>query len=67
MKKIKQLVFLPIFALGIFSCNTSQTEIPFQKNEPVDFSKVKIKDSFGCRKSINMQKRHYLHVFANAK
>lgn len=46
MKKIKQLVFLPIFALGIFSCNTSQTEIPFQKNEPVDFSKVKIKDSF---------------------
>ena len=48
MKKIKQLVFLPIFALGIFSCNTSQTEIPFQKNEPVDFSKVKIKDSFCC-------------------
>lgn len=46
MKRIKQLIYLLITSIGMFSCSTLEKEIPFQKNEPVDFSQVKITDSF---------------------
>lgn len=46
MNRIKQLTFLLITTTGIFSCSTVQKDVPFQKNEPVNFSQVKITDNF---------------------
>ena len=46
MNRIKQLTFLLIATTGIFSCSTVQKDVPFQKNEPVNFSQVKITDNF---------------------
>ncbi len=46
MNKIKQLTFLLIATTGMFSCSTVQKDVPFQKNEPVNFSQVKITDNF---------------------
>lgn len=48
MKRIKQIAFL-LIAAGLYSCNTptdTETETSFQKNEPVNFSQVKIEDNF---------------------
>lgn len=46
MNRIKQLTFLLIATTGMFSCSTVQKDVPFQKNEPVNFSQVKITDNF---------------------
>lgn len=46
MNRIKQLTFLLITTTGIFSCSTVQKDVPFPKNEPVNFSQVKITDNF---------------------
>lgn len=46
MKKIKQLAFLFIASAGMLSCSTVQKDASFQKNEPVNFSQVKITDNF---------------------
>lgn len=46
MKKIKQLAFLFIASTGMLSCSTVQKDASFQKNEPVNFSQVKITDNF---------------------
>lgn len=46
MNRIKQLTFLLIATTGMFSCSTVQRDVPFQKNEPVNFSQVKITDNF---------------------
>lgn len=46
MKKIKQLAFLFMASAGMLSCGTGQKDASFQKNEPVNFSQVKITDDF---------------------
>lgn len=46
MKRIKQLTLLLIASAGLAGCNAVRQDAPFQKNEPVDFSQVKITDSF---------------------
>lgn len=46
MKRIKQLTLLLIASAGLVGCSAVRQDAPFQKNEPVDFSQVKITDSF---------------------
>lgn len=46
MKRIKQLTLLLIASAGLAGCSAVRQDAPFQKNEPVDFSQVKITDSF---------------------
>lgn len=46
MKRIKQLTLLFIASTGLAGCSAVRQDAPFQKNEPVDFSQVKITDSF---------------------
>lgn len=46
MKRIKQLTLLLIASAGLAGCSTVRQDAPFQKNEPVDFSQVKITDDF---------------------
>lgn len=46
MKRIKQLTLLFIASAGLVGCSAVRQDAPFQKNEPVDFSQVKITDSF---------------------
>lgn len=46
MKRIKQLTLLLIASAGFAGCSAVRQDAPFQKNEPVDFSQVKITDSF---------------------
>lgn len=45
MKRIKELTFL-LIAAGLASCSTTQKETFAQKNEPVNFARVKINDTF---------------------
>lgn len=46
MKRIKQLTLLLIASAGLVGCSAVRQDTPFQKNEPVDFSQVKITDDF---------------------
>lgn len=46
MKRIKQLTLLFIASTGLAGCSAVRQDAPFQKNEPVDFSQVKMTDSF---------------------
>lgn len=46
MKRIKRFAYLLIIAVGLCACNTPEKRTTFQKNEPVNFSHVKIEDTF---------------------
>lgn len=46
MKSIKQLALLLMATAGMYSCSNVKEDISFQKNEPVNFSQVKIADVF---------------------
>lgn len=45
MKRIKPFAYL-LIAAGLCACNAPKEETSFQKNEPVNFSQVKIEDGF---------------------
>lgn len=47
MNEVFKNKILLLFFVGLISCTGEKEEMIFQKNEPVDFSKVRITDSFG--------------------
>lgn len=46
MNIIKRLPFLLMSTIGMYSCSSVHKSIPFQQNDPVNFSQVKIDDDF---------------------
>ena len=46
MNEVFKNKILLLFFVGLISCTGEKEKMIFQKNEPVDFSKVRITDSF---------------------